>query len=157
MRCCSLHFVLGSLACLLCALQTVTAGEDHKRTLELVYKGYSLVDYRAAATDYSYRIVPPVCFSLTSNIDHKPPLDVKNPAGRPKQGPRKKARIASNGEHNTSSRTYAIYNADARRSGGGGATAEGGGGSAGGGAAGVMDLSQGVMDLSQGPSQGEQA
>lgn len=117
--------------------------------MELVDKGYSLDAYRAAAGDPNYRIFPPVYTALTPNMEHLPPLEVQNPAGRPKKGPRKRKRIESRGEHNTSARTYAIQNAEARRAGGANALGSGGGGS-GVGAAGVMDLSQGVMDLSQG-------
>lgn len=125
----------------------VTDSGTVNRALELVYKGYCLADYRAAASDPNYRIVPPVWSALTANAGHLPPLAITHPAGRPPKGPRKRARIDSNGEHNTSSRTYAIYDAERRRAGAAGVRRRP---AAGGGAA-------DVHDLSQGPSQGEQA
>lgn len=157
--------VPGSLACVFacvfCVLHHATASGTAHKALELVSNGYSLDKYRAAAADPNYGIVPPVHSALSTNMGHLPPLGVLNPAGRPKKGPRKRKRIESRGEHNTSSRTYAIHNAAARRTGGASDAGNGGGGS-GGGAAGVLDLSQGsavmsqvVTDLSQGPSHGE--
>lgn len=140
-----------------------TASGTANRALDLVYKGYSLADYRAAAADPNYRIIPPAWSALTSNLEHLPPLNAKHRVGRPKQGPRKKVRIEeSNGKQKTSSRND--YNADVSRTGGvgirgAGAAAVGGGagGGAAGGTAGVMGLSQGAMDLAQRPSKGEQA
>ena len=137
----------------------VTASGTADRTLELVYKGYSLADYRAAAADPNYRIVPPVWSDLTSNHEHLPPLDVKNPAGRPKQGAHKKARvepddkqgiassvrIESDDKQNASSSTCAVDNEGVRPACGVGITVDitrpaagGAGGDASGGAAGVM-------------------
>eukprot|EP00904_Undaria_pinnatifida_P008857 jgi/Undpi1/5100/HiC_scaffold_19.g08452.m1 len=116
-------------------LAVTKATETANRALELVDKGYSLAKYRAAADSPNYRIIPPVWIELTTKPDHGPPLDVEGKSGRPKKGPRKKARIESNGARNTSSRTYALYDPDRRAAGGvgvrrmsGGATGTGGGG-----------------------------
>lgn len=125
--------------------------ETANRALELIDNGYSLAKYRAAADDPSFRVVPPVWPDLTINPDHYPPPDVDGKPARPKNGPRKKTRIMSNGEMNTSSRTYAIYNASVRAAGGVGILPSGGGGAGGGGGGGGAS---GVLDLSQGASQG---
>lgn len=127
------------------------------RALELVDNGYLLATFRASASDPRHRIIPPVWADLTANPLHLPPVWVKGQAGRPSRGPRRQARIESNGEHNTSSRTYAIYNAGVRAAGGVGIPPNGGARAGGGGAAGnasgaaphTLDLSQ-----SQGLSQG---
>lgn len=118
------------------------------RALQLIDKGYSLDTYRAAANDPSRRIVPPVWPDLTPNPTHLPPIWVEGQSGRPAKGPRQKKRITSTGEHNTSSRTFAIYSADVRAAGGVGIPPRGGGASSASGAAST------TVDLSQGASQG---
>ncbi|CAM9854197.1 unnamed protein product [Ectocarpus fasciculatus] len=123
-------------------LAVAKSTETANRALELISKGYSLATYRAAANDSRYRISPPVWNDLTANPNHRPPLDVQGVAGRPKAGPRKRTRIQSNGEMNTSSRTYAIYNANVRANGGVGVMPTGGG--AAGGQSNAVDLSQGA-------------
>ena len=79
------------------------ANDDLDRTLELVDDGYRLAEYRTAASDPRYHIVPPVWTSLTANPNHKAPLLVERRAGH-KKGGRQHKRKKSNGEYATSSR-----------------------------------------------------
>eukprot|EP00903_Cladosiphon_okamuranus_P019600 g18026.t1 len=123
------------------------------RALELIDNGYRLDKYRAAANDPTRRIVPPVWPDLTENPAHRPPIWVEGQSGRPAHGPRKKARIPSTGETNTSSRTYAIYNATVRAAGGVGIPLRGGG-AASSAAASASGAASTTVDLSQGASQG---
>lgn len=125
------------------------------RALELVDKGYRLATLRAAASDPRHRIIPPVLDDLTANPLYLPPVWVEGQSGRPPKGPRRQARIESNGEHNTTSRTFAIYSAGVRAAGGVGIPPRGGGPTGGGGVAGnASGAAPPPLDLSQGPSQG---
>ncbi|CAM9577734.1 unnamed protein product [Pylaiella littoralis] len=69
----------------------------------LIDKGNNAEKYRAAYGNNSFRIRPPSLATLVHDPTLLPPKPVKKTAGRPK-GKRKKKRVASNGEHNTSSR-----------------------------------------------------
>ena len=48
--------------------------------------------------------MPPIIDLLEKDVTLLPPAPVEGQAGRPKKGPRKRARIQSNGEFNSSSR-----------------------------------------------------
>lgn len=147
-----MHLVALLSSAALCVL--LSASNTAYRALQLVDKGYRLDTYRAAADDPSRRIVPPIWADLTADPAHLPPQWVEGQSGRPKKGPRKKTRIPSLGQHHTSSRTFAIYNAGVRAAGGVGMPPHGegatGGGGAGGSASGAGSTS---IDLSQEASQ----
>lgn len=70
---------------------------------ELIDDGYKVHKYRAAYGNASFRIRPPALETLESDPTLLPPKTVEDPAGRPK-GKRKRKRVASTGEANTSSK-----------------------------------------------------
>lgn len=76
-----------------------------------MHDGYRLVNFRAAACDSRFYVIPPVWSSLTVNDDHKAPLRVDGQAGR-RKGVRQTKRRRSNGEFATSSRSYALHVAE---------------------------------------------
>ena len=149
----AIFVVLLSLSRLLRSCTHVSATDTANRAVELIDEGYSLAKYRAAANDSNYRIIPPVFSDLTTNPEHGPPPEVQGTVGRSKKGPRKKGRIESDGEQNTSSRIYAIYSKSGREAGGVGVMPRGGG-AGGTGGRGASSGASGVLDLSQGASQG---
>lgn len=75
---------------------------------DLIDDGYLLENFRAAASDPRYHVMPPVWASLDVNTMHKAPLWVEGQAGR-KKGVRQCKRRKSNGEFATSSRSYALH------------------------------------------------
>ena len=86
----------------------IAANDEHERALDLLDDGYRLENFRAAASDDRYHMVPPVWSALAVNPNHQAPLPVEWQAGREK-GVRITKRKRSNGEFTTSSRTYALH------------------------------------------------
>ncbi|CAN0173986.1 unnamed protein product [Pylaiella littoralis] len=60
--------------------------------------------YRALYTDPDYCVVPPIPSLLEEDPLLLPAADVKGKGGRPKKGPRKRARVQVNGEFHSSAR-----------------------------------------------------
>ena len=86
----------------------IAANDEQERALDLLDDGYRLKNFRAAASDDRYHIVPPVWWALAVSLNHQAPLPVEGQAGR-KKGVRITKRKTSNGEFATSSRTYARH------------------------------------------------
>jgi len=125
----------------------LAARSENARLLELVDRGYRMDKLRAAASNETYRITPPVWADLDVNPNHKPPLPVDGQAGR-QRGRRQTKRKRSNGEYATSSRVFALHQS---RSNGQGAAVSGAVAAAATAHANAMSAS-----LSQGHSQGQQ-
>ena len=86
----------------------IAANDEHERAVDLLDDGYRLENFRAAASDDRYHMVPPVWSALAVNPNHQAPLPVEWQAGR-KKGVRITKRKKSNGEVAMSSRTCALH------------------------------------------------
>ena len=69
-----------------------------------VDEGFLAESYRALYSDVMYGLKPPIPSLLGKDLSLLPPAEVTGKAGRLNKGPRKRARIRSNGEFNSSSR-----------------------------------------------------
>lgn len=66
--------------------------------------GFLAETYRAMYSDVAHSVVPPIPSLLDKDLSLLPPADVEGQSGRPRKGPRKRARIQSNGEFNSSAK-----------------------------------------------------
>ena len=69
-----------------------------------VHKDYLAERYRTLYGDPDFCVVPPIPNLLDRDPFLRPPADVEKKAGRPKNGPRKRARYQVNGEFHSSAR-----------------------------------------------------
>ena len=67
-------------------------------------KDYRAERYRSLYGDPAFCVVPPNPCMLTKDSSLLPPADVEGKSGRPKKGPRKRARLPVIGEFHSSSR-----------------------------------------------------
>ena len=67
-------------------------------------KDYRAERYRSLYGDPAFCVVPPIPCMLEKDPSFLPPADVEGKSGRPKKGPRKRARLPVNGEFHSSSR-----------------------------------------------------
>ena len=80
------------------------AGEKKESTIyDFLDQGYELAEYRRVHANPMFKVNTPVWSQLGTD-DLLPPLPVEGQAGPPKMGPRKKKRIPSRGEFNSSSK-----------------------------------------------------
>ena len=61
-------------------------------------KDYRAERYRSLYGDPAFCVVPPIPCMLEKDPSFLPPADVEGKSGRPKKGPRKRARLPVNGE-----------------------------------------------------------
>lgn len=69
-----------------------------------VDKGYRAETYRSLYGTPAFCMVPPIPSLLEKDPSFLPPADVQGKSGRPRMGPRKRARLPVNGEFHSSSR-----------------------------------------------------
>ena len=67
-------------------------------------KDYRVERYHSLYRDPAFCVVPPIPCMLEKDPSFLPPADVEGKSGRPKKGPRKRARLPVNGEFHSSSR-----------------------------------------------------
>ena len=67
-------------------------------------KDYRAERYRSLYGDPAFCVVPPIPCMLEKDSSFLSPADVEGKRGRPKKGPRKRARLPVNGEFHSSSR-----------------------------------------------------